>query len=199
MISKKWKPSTAHGKKLLLAMMVAGGLATGCASPQTGQNKASAHAVSDKQQINAATKEVLDRLYEQTPEAKQIVSKAKGVLVFPKVLAAGLMVGGEYGRGVLKVKGQPHSYYSTMTASVGFQAGAQSKAQVILFMTDEALKNFQESKGWTVGVDASVALMKKGTNGHMDLRQMTKPVLGFVMTNGGHLYTSDAADDSTEV
>lgn len=60
------------------------------------------------------------------------------VLVFPSVLAAGFGVGGQYGEGSLRVGGRTVGYYSTATGSVGLQIGAQSKAIVFLFMTQDA-------------------------------------------------------------
>ena len=52
-------------------------------------------------------------------------------------------------------------------------------------MTQEALDKFQNSKGWTAGVDASVAVIKAGVNGDIDLNTVTQPVNVFVMTNKG--------------
>jgi lipid-binding SYLF domain-containing protein len=117
--------------------------------------------------------------------SRELVRKASGVLVFPRVLAAGLVVGGEYGRGVLRTGGQTADYYSMTSVSVGFQAGAQSKAVVLLFMTREALDKFRNSKGWTAGVDGSVALLKVGANGDIDTTTATGPVQALVLTNAG--------------
>jgi lipid-binding SYLF domain-containing protein len=69
--------------------------------------------------------------------------------------------------------------------SVGFQAGAQSKAVVLLFMTKDALDKFRNSKGWTAGVDGSVALLKVGANGEIDTTTANNPVQALVLTNAG--------------
>ena len=71
----------------------------------------------------------------------------------------------EDGKGALRVHGANAGYYSVGSVSVGFQAGAQSKAVIILFMTHDALEKFRNSSGWTAGADASVAIMKVGANG----------------------------------
>jgi lipid-binding SYLF domain-containing protein len=68
---------------------------------------------------------------------------------------------------------------------VGLQIGAQSKAIIFLFMTQDSLDKFRNSKGWSVGVDASVALIRVGANGELDLNSVTGPVVAFVMTNAG--------------
>ena len=85
---------------------------------------------------NAATAEDLNRdaaqalqiLYQHNPVAEAISKKAKAVLVFPKVIKAGLIVGGSYGEGVLMKGSQVDGYYNTVSGSWGWQAGAQSYA-----------------------------------------------------------------------
>jgi lipid-binding SYLF domain-containing protein len=69
--------------------------------------------------------------------------------------------------------------------SVGFQAGAQSKAVVLLFMSKESLDKFRNSKGWTAGVDGSVAVIKVGANGEVATNTVNSPVQALVLTNAG--------------
>jgi lipid-binding SYLF domain-containing protein len=135
--------------------------------------------------IDAGVDSTLSRLYAQVRGSRELVAEANGVLVFPNVIAAGLVVGGEYGKGALRVKGQHAGYYSLAALSVGFQAGAQSKAMAILFMTRDALDKFRASNGWSIGADASVALVKIGANGELDTTTITKPVQVLVLTNAG--------------
>lgn len=135
---------------------------------------------------NSQTDSVLSRLYTTANGSRELVGRAKGVLVFPSVLNAGFVVGGQYGEGVLRTGGgRPLGYYNIASASVGFQAGAQSRALIILFMTDEALQKFQASQGWTAGVDATVALAKIGANGAVDTNTAQQPIIGFNLTNAG--------------
>jgi lipid-binding SYLF domain-containing protein len=102
------------------------------------------------------------------------------------VLAAGLVVGGEYGEGALRQAGTSVGYYKTSTASFGLQIGAQSKAVIMMFMTQDALEKFRTSdKGWTAGVDGSVAVAKTGANGSLDTATTNAPIVGFVLTNSG--------------
>lgn len=136
-------------------------------------------------ELDEAVDRTLTRLYTQVNGSRELVAKADGVLVFPRVLAAGLVFGGEYGKGALRAKGQHAGYYSLGSISIGFQAGAQSKAVVVLFMTKEALDKFHASKGWNVGADASVALLKLGANGTIDTMAAANPVQVIVLTNAG--------------
>src|SRR5690606_8656626 len=132
-------------------------------------------------QTNAA----LSKLYATVPGSREMVSRAKGVLVFPAVVGASRGIGADYGRGALRVDDRTVAYYSTTAGSVGFQAGAQSKAVIYLFNTQAALDTFRNSKGWTAGADATVALANIGANGSIDTRTAQQPVVGFVMTNVG--------------
>ncbi|MGF6758989.1 lipid-binding SYLF domain-containing protein [Paraburkholderia sp. GAS42] len=117
--------------------------------------------------------------------SRELVGKARGVLVFPSVISAGFGVGGQYGDGSLRVGGSTVGYYSTTTGSIGLQIGAQSKAIIFLFMTEDALDRFRNSEGWSVGGDASVAVLKVGANGNVDTTTATAPVEAFVLTNSG--------------
>lgn len=157
------------------------GAAAGCTT--TGMKPANS---AEKQSaITASSDAALTRLYANAHGSRELVGKAAGVLVFPAVLAAGVGIGGEYGEGELRVGATAESFYKTVTASFGLQLGAQSKMVVFLFMTQESLAKFRASSGWTAGVDASVALLKVGANGDIDLRTATGPVIGFVTTNSG--------------
>lgn len=139
-----------------------------------------------RQDINSAADAALERLYENALESRDLVQRAHGVLIFPRVLSASFVIGGEHGEGVLRVNnGQNAGYYSTTSGSIGFQAGAQSKAIVILFMSKEALDHFQSSNGWTVGADATVAVANIGANGRIDTNTMNEPIIAFAMTNAG--------------
>jgi lipid-binding SYLF domain-containing protein len=156
---------------------------SGCTTTTTPSGKADTSAA--RGEIDTGVDSTLSRLYAQVKGSRELMAKADGALVFPRVIAAGLVVGGEYGKGALRVKGRHEGYYRITSVSVGFQAGAQSKAVVVLFMTKEALDKFRASPGWTVGVDASVALVKVGANGEIDTTTATNPVQVIVMTNAG--------------
>ncbi|MBO1110669.1 BPSL1445 family SYLF domain-containing lipoprotein [Bordetella petrii] len=165
-----------------MALALGAMVMSGCT---TTKPEASASATEQRQEINSGADATLSKLYETSPQAKDLVQRAKGVLVFPSVLSASFIVGAQHGKGVLRVGGANAGYYSTTAGSIGFQAGAQSKAVVLLFMTDQALAQFRNSNGWTVGADASVAVANVGANGRIDTNTAKQPIVGFVMNNGG--------------
>ncbi len=139
-------------------------------------------------EIDAGVDDSLDKFYKKIGEAEDLGKKAEGILVFPSVIKAGFGIGGEYGEGALRVKDNTVDYYSTAAASIGFQLGIQSKTVILMFMSKKALKNFRNSKGWEVGVDASVALIEVGTGGFLDTTSLKEPILGFVLDQKGLMY-----------
>ena len=130
----------------------------------------------------------MTRLYAQTPGSRELVEKARGVLVFPSVISAGVGIGGEYGEGELRSAGRTVGYYKTETGSLGATLGAQTKAVVFLFMTEPAYQQFLSGSGWTAGADAAVALAQTGANGSIDSKTASSPVIGFVLTNSGLMF-----------
>jgi lipid-binding SYLF domain-containing protein len=135
--------------------------------------------------IDADVDSTLTRLYVAANGSRELVGKAHGVLIFPSVIDAGFVVGGQYGEGSLRVGGHTVGYYSTATGSVGWQIGAQSRAIVFLFMTEQSLNRFRSTDGWSAGGDASVAVLKLGANGAVDTSTATGQVDAFVLANGG--------------
>ena len=164
------------------AVAAASVLFAGCTTTRPGDSGTSS---SSRTSIDAQVDASLSKLYQTVPGSREMVGKAAGVLVFPSVVGASLGVGAEYGRGALRTGGRTQSYYSTTAGSIGFQAGAQSKAVIYVFNTQESLTKFRNSKGWTAGADATVAVANIGANGSVDTNTVQQPVVGFVLTNVG--------------
>jgi lipid-binding SYLF domain-containing protein len=169
---------TGHGKAFCIAVMVALALLAG---PAPGR-------AADAREINASVNATLDRFYRQIPGARELSARATGVLVFPTVLKAGFGVGGEYGEGAMRVGGKTVGYYNTISASFGFQLGAQARSVIIMFMTPEALAGFRRVEGFKVGVDGSVAIIVVGAGGSIDTDKVTSPVIGFILDPKGLMY-----------
>ncbi|MGD8261347.1 MAG: YSC84-related protein [Desulfobacterales bacterium] len=131
-------------------------------------------------EYDASVDAALDRFNKQVKDANEVVRRAKGLLVLPNVKKGALIVGGEYGRGALRIGGKSVDYYSMITGSVGLQIGGQAKDIIIAFMTQEALDKFRASKGWEAGVDGNVALVTIGA-GESAISSMGKdPIVAFV-------------------
>lgn len=81
-------------------------------------------AAADDSMLAQDSRAAMKSLYDGSPGAKALGDKAKSVLVFPNVVKAGFIVGGQGGDGVLLTKGKVSGHYNTAAVSVGLQAGA---------------------------------------------------------------------------
>ena len=101
------------------------------------------------------------------------------------LIKAGLGIGGEYGEGALRIEGKTVGYYSLVVGSIGLQVGAQKKHLVLIFMQEEALKQFRASSGWKAGADATVAFIDKGKEASVDTTNIKDPIVGFFFGQTG--------------
>ena len=138
-----------------------------------------------KEELDAHARQSIQDLYRANVKARDLASKAAGILVFPSVVKAGFFFGGEYGEGALEVGGSPVSYYNIVSASFGLQAGVQDESVALMFMTPEALSKFRASHGWKAGVGGSLAVVTLGAGGEVDSETLQKPVVAFVFNNRG--------------
>ena len=112
--------------------------------------------------ISADARAALKKLNAANPSARTLASKAKAILVFPKILKAGFMFGGQGGDGAMLKGGKVTGYYRTLAASYGFQAGIQQFGYALFFMSDSALAYLQKSGGWEIGTGPSVVIVDEG-------------------------------------
>jgi lipid-binding SYLF domain-containing protein len=135
--------------------------------------------------IDLGADEALAVFKEDIEGSEVFLNQAAGYLVFPRALRAGLGVGAETGEGVLRINGKTVDYFRITSGSLGLQAGAQARSIVICFMTQNALEGFQNSNGWRVGVDGSVALIDVGAGKTIDSQNVRDPVVGFIFNSSG--------------
>jgi lipid-binding SYLF domain-containing protein len=141
----------------------------------------------------AATAEDLDRdaaqslqkLYKSNSVAEELSKKAKAVLVFPKILKAGLVFGGSYGEGVLNRPSHPVKYFNSVSASWGWQAGAESYGYVVFLMNDKAIKYLEKSSGWEIGVGPSVVVVNEGMAKNLSSSTLKDDAYAFIFDQQG--------------
>jgi len=131
----------------------------------------------------------LELLTREIVESKLILNQAYGYLVFPRIVKVGMGIGLETGEGVLKVSELSTDYYRISSGSLGFQAGAQAKAVVIAFMTEDLLNSFQNNPGWKVGVDGHVTVIDRGLSQSLDSDNILDSVVAFVFDSRGLMYS----------
>jgi lipid-binding SYLF domain-containing protein len=112
--------------------------------------------------IDSDVQAALSALYRSAPTAKTLAAKSKGILVFPKIVKAGFIVGAQYGEGALLKDGKAAGYYNIAAASYGLQAGVQGFAYAMFFMTDSALSYLENSAGFEIGTGPSVVVVDAG-------------------------------------
>lgn len=127
----------------------------------------------------------LQKLYQNTPAAKNMAAIAKGVLVFPDIIKGGLIFGGQYGEGALRVGGKTTGYYTTVAASYGLQIGAQSFGYALFFLDNEGLRYLQKSEGWEVGVGPQIVLVDEGAETALSTTTAKSGVYAFFFDQKG--------------
>jgi lipid-binding SYLF domain-containing protein len=137
--------------------------------------------------INRDAELVLQNLFEIDPDTVSIYRNAAGTLIIPRITKAGIVLGGAYGEGVLRINEAPVDYYSMASASYGLQIGAQRYSNIIFFMTEESLQKFRVKDGWELGADAEVVFRDKGYSIGISSKSISKPVYAVVFDRKGLL------------
>ena len=150
----------------------------------------------DKAMIDTNTKRALTWLRTSGDDTADLLERAAGVLVFPDVVKMGFGVGGQFGEGSLLVDGETVGYYATAGKNFGMGAEADYKAEVILFMTDEALQSFRETRSWKVGEHAVVPVAT-GTSDSIKVSGPAGPMVGLIFSEDG--LVSDLGLDGSRI
>jgi len=137
------------------------------------------------EKIDARVDAALNHLYATSLAAQDLRDKSVGMLVMPLITKAGLGIGGAYGRGALRVGGVTVDYYSAAKASFGFQLGVQQYAHVLFFMTEDALAEFRNSAGWSVGANVEYVVNTNGETLSADTTTALAPVIAMVFGQAG--------------
>ena len=169
-----------NARKMLLAL----GFAAAAALPLS---------IAAIDRANAATAEDLDRdanqalqtLYRTNPTAEAISHKARAILIFPNIVKAGLVFGGAYGEGELQQGSKVDGYYNSVTASWGFQAGAQSYGYVVFLMTKKAVNYVHSTHGWEIGVGPTVVVVDQGVAKNLSTSTLKDDAYAFIFSQQG--------------
>lgn len=144
----------------------------------------SAHAES-RAGLERSSRVALNTLIAQNAIARELSTKAAAILVFPSVKKAGLMIGGQYGEGVLWRGDKAAAFYNTGGASFGFQAGAQEYGYALFFMKEEAVNALNVAQGFEVGVGPSIVVIDQGMGNSTSTTTMQKDIYAFIFRQKG--------------
>ena len=155
-------------------------ISAGCATAPKTENA--------KDDLKDSAEVALKRFERMDSSLAALLDKSAGYAVFPSIGKGGLGVGGAYGKGVVYEHGTVTGYCDLSQASVGFQAGGQDFAELLVF-NSAALNQF---KGGTydLGAEASAIAIKPGVSAQTELKQ---GVAIFTSTNAGLMYEAAIA------
>lgn len=139
------------------------------------------------QELDAKVDSAIVKFKQEVPGGTNFLPKVKGYLVFPSVIKAGLIVGGKYGEGALRINGKTQHYYDMTSASIGLQAGAQEYSMLIAFLSEESLNNFINSNGWEAGVDGTITISDWGKSKDITSMSFEKPIIAFIYGEKGYM------------
>jgi lipid-binding SYLF domain-containing protein len=143
-----------------------------------------AHAASAAELSRESAAE-LQKLYSRQPSAKLLGQRAKGILVFPAMVKAGFMFGGQIGEGVLRKNGKVAGYYNSVAASYGFQAGIQKYGYALFFMSNDALAQLDATHGFELGMGPSLVVVDEGIGRSITSNTITSDVYAFIFNQKG--------------
>jgi len=136
-------------------------------------------------EIDRESRAALKSLYARQPSARILGQKAKSILVFPSVVKAGFMFGGQIGEGALLEGNRTAGYYNTVAGSYGFQAGVQKFGYALFFMSADALRQLKELEGFEVGVGPSIVVVDAGVGKSITSNTITSDVYAFIFNQKG--------------
>ncbi|MCU0599703.1 MAG: lipid-binding SYLF domain-containing protein [Desulfobacterales bacterium] len=137
------------------------------------------------QEIDRDADSALQKLYDSTPAAKELAKVAKGILIFPDIVKGGLIIGGQYGEGALRINGKTTGYYNSVAASYGLQAGVQKFGYALFFMTDSSLEYLKKSEGWEIGVGPTLVVVDEGVAKSLTTTTAKSDIYAFFFSQEG--------------
>lgn len=169
-----------------LSVAALGGLAvTGCAEWEASPLLRGQHLVDE----SVATIERFQTI-EGLQRFSEFLPDAVGLMIFPRILKAGLFFGGEAGNGILMARTpsggwSAPAFYSMGTGSFGMQIGAQDTEMILVIRNrgavDAVLKDqakFGADAGFTAGIYGVGAEASTTTNLGVDVLAFTNSRLG---------------------
>jgi lipid-binding SYLF domain-containing protein len=175
------KPSAIHHQGLYrrrsLLLVATGAFVSQLAAPLAAE-------AASARQLTDDGRAALVALYAGEPKAAELGKRAKAVLVFPNIVKAGFIVGGENGDGVLFIGEDASSFYRISAASFGYQLGAERFGYALFFITDSSIDHLKKNNGWAVGTGPTLVVMDKGIAKTLNTMTLDKDV--YALSFGQH-------------
>jgi SH3 domain-containing YSC84-like protein 1 len=161
-------------------------LCAGIAPAQNSNSKEIKNAAKTAQKATQALDKIMSVPDSSIPQ--DLLNKAKAIAVFPDVIKAAFIIGGNGGKGLISRRlatgWSAPAMFKLGGGSIGFQIGGSSTDVVMLFMTDDSLKNLLEDK-FEIGASASVAAGPVGRTAHASTdAQLQAAILSYSRSKG---------------
>ena len=140
---------------------------------------------SSRSELAADGRRALAKLVDTEPKARRVSRQARAVLVFPQIIKAGLVFGGETGDGVLLVNGAAEGFYNISGGSWGLQIGGQTFGFALFFMNESSLRYLRKSAGFSVGSGPNIVVVGKGAGAEVNTTTLTQDVYAFPFNQKG--------------
>jgi lipid-binding SYLF domain-containing protein len=140
-----------------------------------------------RSKLVAAGRRSLQSLLSEEPRSRFFDRHCRAALVFPSILKAGFIFGGETGNGVLfgPHGGAPMGFYNLTGGSWGLQVGGQDFAYALFFMTEGSLEYLHRSAGFSVGTGPSIVVINAGAGAEANTTTITHDVYAFPYNQKG--------------
>ena len=81
--------------------------------------------------------------------------------------------------------GNVSQYYNSVSASWGWQAGAETYAYVVFLMSDQAVQYLSSSQGWEFGVGPSIVVVNEGVAKNLSTSTLKDDAYAFITDQQG--------------
>ena len=142
-----------------------------------------AHAAS-RREIDIDVIQALEHL-RGMENARPLFASAHAILVFPRIISGGFIVGGQYGEGALLRGAVTQGHYRIAGASFGLLAGAQTAGLAMFFMTEAALAALMQADGWEIGTGPTVVALDRGLQANVTATTLREPVYAITFSQQG--------------
>jgi lipid-binding SYLF domain-containing protein len=117
--------------------------------------------------VDGARKVLADLRHDKAfGSAGDLIRRAKGVLIVPRLIKGGFIVGGEGGNGVLMVRRRTGwsdpAFYAIGAASFGLQAGLEQSELILLVMSEKGLNGIMQDQ-FKIGAQAGITVVTLGS------------------------------------
>lgn len=142
-------------------------------------------AAASEEELQKTASISLQSLYRTNPAAAMVGKNARAILVFPNIVKAGFVFGGAYGEGVLTKQDKFVGFYNSVSASWGWQAGAESYGYVVFLMSDKAVKYLDSTHGWEIGVGPGIVVVNEGVAKNLSSTTLKDDAYAFIFDQKG--------------